>query len=109
MGTVLGSTFSADVAFHFGRVVGVAEAVSVGQRLRAIVGDDSVAVVYQGIAETEACLRVDMEPFDARAGDFFALAGLDALGELLFADQVSRNKDAPVLQPGLEQRHQLLA
>ena len=106
---MLGSTFSAEVAFHFGRVVRVAEAVPVGQRLRAIVGDDFVAVVYQGVSETEACFGVDMEPFNARAGYLFALARLDAPGELPFADQVSRKKDEPVLQPGLEQRHQLLA
>lgn len=82
---VLGSTFFADVASHFGRVVGVGEAASVGPRLRAKVGDGFVAMVYQGVAETEACFGVDMEPLNARAGDFFALAGIDAPGEFFFA------------------------
>ena len=80
-----GRTFFADLASHFGRVVGVAKAESVGQRLHAIVGDGFVAVVYQGVAETEACFGVDVEPLDARTGDFFALAGLDAPGEFPFA------------------------
>lgn len=101
------STFVADVAFHFGRVVRVAGAEPVGQRLRATVGGDFVAVVNQGIAEAEACFGVDVEPLNARAGDCFALAGPDASGDCSCANWVSKDEDAPALQPGREQRHQL--
>ena len=80
-----GSTFFADVASHFGRVVGVAEAASVGQCPRASVGGDFVAVFYQGVAEAEACFGVDVEPLNARARDFFALARLDAPEKFFFA------------------------
>ena len=62
----------------FGRVVRVAVAVSVGKCLCATVGNFSVASFYQCVAEAEACFGMDMEPLDVRAGDFFALAGLDA-------------------------------
>lgn len=79
------STFFADVTCHIGRVVGVAEAASVGQCLRAIVGGVFVAQIYQGVAEAEACFGVDVEILDARAGDFFTLAGLDAPAEFSFA------------------------
>ena len=101
------STFVADVACHYGRVVRVAGAESVGKRLGATFGGEFVAFVYQGVAEAEECFGVDVEPLNARAGDCFDLAGPDASGDCSCANWVSKD-DAPALQPRREQRHQLV-